>query len=301
MIKDIKNILVKIILIIIIFGALYAINYYESNQEKINYLEETIKLPANDKLKVYFIDVGEADSILINSNNEFALIDGGNNKDGKKLVNYFESLGITSFKYVFATHAHEDHIGGLDYVIRAFNVENFYIPNIKVDNMTYEDIVEATKEKNIEMKEPTIDDTLILGNSQIRILYVGHDKIDLNNSSIILKLLYGNNSYLFMADAPNDIEREIINKNIQSDVLKVGHHGSAYSTSANFLYKVHPQYAVISVGNNNDYGFPKKVTLDKLERVGATIYRTDIDGTIISTSNGENITFETIKKDTNGA
>ncbi len=301
MIKDIKNILVKIILIIIIFGALYAINYYESNQEKINYREETIKLPANDKLKVYFIDVGEADSILINSNNEFALIDGGNNKDGKKLVNYFESLGITSFKYIFATHAHEDHIGGLDYIIRSFNVENFYIPNIKVDNMTYEDIVEATKEKNIEMKEPTIDDTLILGNSQIRILYVGHDKIDLNNSSIILKLLYGNNSYLFMADAPNDIEREIINKNIQSDVLKVGHHGSAYSTSANFLYKVHPQYAVISVGNNNDYGFPKKVTLDKLERVGATIYRTDIDGTIISTSNGENITFETIKTDTNGA
>lgn len=301
MIKDIKNILVKIILIIIIFGALYAINYYESNQEKINYREETIKLPANDKLKVYFIDVGEADSILINSNNEFALIDGGNNKDGKKLVNYFESLGINSFKYIFATHAHEDHIGGLDYIIRSFNVENFYIPNIKVDNMTYEDIVEATKEKNIEMKEPTIDDTLILGNSQIRILYVGHDKIDLNNSSIILKLLYGNNSYLFMADAPNDIEREIINKNIQSDVLKVGHHGSAYSTSANFLYKVHPQYAVISVGNNNDYGFPKKVTLDKLERVGATIYRTDIDGTIISTSNGENITFETIKTDTNGA
>lgn len=301
MIKDIKNILVKIILIIIIFGALYAINYYESNQEKINYREETIKLPTNDKLKVYFIDVGEADSILINSNNEFALIDGGNNKDGKKLVNYFESLGITSFKYIFATHAHEDHIGGLDYIIRSFNVENFYIPNIKVDNMTYEDIVEAAKEKNIEMKEPTIDDTLILGNSQIRILYVGHDKIDLNNSSIILKLLYGNNSYLFMADAPNDIEREIINKNIQSDVLKVGHHGSAYSTSANFLYKVHPQYAVISVGNNNDYGFPKKVTLDKLERVGATIYRTDIDGTIISTSNGENITFETIKIDTNGA
>lgn len=296
---DLKRILYKLLLIVILLISLYGINIYNTTKEKIEYREETIELPPNDKLLVYFIDVGQADCILINSNNHFALIDGGNNRDGKKLVEYFKSLGISEFEYIFGTHAHEDHIGGLDYIIRSFNVDKVYMPDAKSNTETYNDIIKVLKDKNMELSIPSIDSELELGNSKIRVLFSGTDTIELNNSSIVLKLLYGDNSYLFMADAPSDIEREILNKNIKSDVLKVGHHGSQYSTSANFLYKVYPKHAIIQVGNNNDYGLPKQVTLDKLNRIGAKIYRTDLDGTIISTSDGKNISFETIKTDTN--
>ncbi len=296
---DLKRILYKLLLIVILLISLYGINIYNTTKEKIEYREETIELPPNDKLLVYFIDVGQADCILINSNNHFALIDGGNNRDGKKLVEYFKSLGISEFEYIFGTHAHEDHIGGLDYIIRSFYVDKVYMPDAKSNTETYNDIIKVLKDKNMELSIPSIDSELELGNSKIRVLFSGTDTIELNNSSIVLKLLYGDNSYLFMADAPSDIEREILNKNIKSDVLKVGHHGSQYSTSANFLYKVYPKYAIIQVGNNNDYGLPKQVTLDKLNRIGAKIYRTDLDGTIISTSDGKNISFETIKTNTN--
>ena len=297
--NDLKRLLYKLFLIIIIFISIYGVSIYNTTKEKIQYREETIELPPNDKLKVYFIDVGQADCILINSNNHFALIDGGNNRDGKKLVEYFKSLGITDFEYIFGTHAHEDHIGGLDYIIRGFNVREVYMPDAKSDTETYKDILRALNEKNMELSIPEIDSELVLGNSIIRVLFSGTDTIDLNNSSIILKLLYGDTSYLFMADAPKDIENEILNKNISSDVLKVGHHGSNYSSSANFLYKVHPKFAVIQVGKDNDYNLPKKVTLEKLDRIGTKVYRTDLDGTIISTSDGKEITFETIKTDTN--
>jgi len=298
--RDLKNIIIKLVFIILIFVAYFSLDYYNKYKEKINYREVPIKLENNDKLKVYFIDVGEADSILINDNNEFALIDGGNNRDGKKLVDYFNSLGITKFKYVFATHAHEDHIGGLDYIIRNFDIENFYMPDTKVDNITYYEVLDELKNKNKEVTIPTIDDTITINKAKLRVLYSGTDNEELNNSCIVLKLIYGDNSYLFMADATYEIEHQIINKNIKSDVLKVGHHGSNYSTSANFLYKVHPKYSVISVGKNNDYGFPKKGTINKLTRVGSEIYRTDIDGTIISISDGKEITFKKEVTNTNG-
>ncbi len=298
--KDLKNIIIKTIFIILIFVAYFSLDYYTKYKEKINYREDSIKLEANDKLKVYFIDVGEADSILINDNNEFTLIDGGNNRDGKKLVEYFKSLGITKFKYIFATHAHEDHIGGLDYIIRNFDIDTFYMPDTKVDNITYYEVLEELKKKNKEVTIPTIDDTITIKKAKLRILFSGTDTEELNNSCIVLKLLYGDNSYLFMSDATYEIENNILNKNLKSDVLKVGHHGSNYSTSANFLYRVHPSYSVISVGKNNDYGFPKKGTINKLNRINSKIYRTDLDGTIISTSDGKNISFMSEKTNTNG-
>ena len=301
--KQLKQILSKIIFLIIILGLIYFIKYVNlDNIDLTNFRKEstpTINLNDKDNFKIYFIDVGQADCILITNNGENALIDAGNNEDGKKLVEYFHSLGITNFKYVIGTHAHEDHIGGMDDIIRNFSIEHFYMPEDKINNMTYTEILKELKNKNIKYETPEIDSTFTMAESKFTVLYIAKDKEDLNETSIVLKLNFKNTSYIFTGDASINVEREILEKNLKSDVLKVGHHGSSYSTSAYFLKAVNPDYAIISVGKNNDYNLPKQVTLDKLDRLNIKTYRTDQDGTIILSSDGQNIYFETIKTDTN--
>ena len=244
------------------------------------------------------IDVGEADSILIKSNNEYTLVDAGNNKDGKKLVEYFKELGITKFKYVIGTHPHEDHIGGLDYIIREFDIDNFLMPDVKLDYLTYTEVIDNLNKKNIELKIPSINDIYNLNDTVIKVLWLDN-KEDINDDSIVLKVIYKNTSFLLTADISKNVEIQLLDKDIKSDLLKVAHHGSQYSTSAQFLKKVDPSFAVISVGKNNDHGFPKKITLDKLNNLNIKTYRTDEQGTIIVSSDGDNISFKTIKTDTN--
>lgn len=262
--------------------------------------EPTVNLSENSNLKIYFIDVGQADCILINNNQEYALIDAGNNEDGKKIVAYLNELGVHSLKYAIGTHAHEDHIGGMDDIIENFNIEHFYMPEVITTTKTFEDVLDALEKKQIAFETPEIDSTFSLAETKFQAIYVGKDKTDLNDSSIVLKLTYGNTSYLLMGDGTNRVEKQILDKDLKSDVLKVGHHGSQYSTHAQFLKAVSPKYAIIQVGKNNSYNHPKDVTIKKLESIGAKIYRTDNDGTIILSSDGENITFETVKTNTNG-
>ena len=293
------NKLVDYIKVIAIFVLLFCIieiieTIQNNSNQKIDNPITTV-----DNLEIYFLDVGEADSTLIRKDNTNILIDGGNNKDGKKLVNYFKQLNINTFDYIIATHPHEDHIGGLDYIIREFNVDNYLETNIKQDNYTYQEIIKETDKKNIKRQVPKIDDEIKIDDLIFKILYLDDNIEDINNSSIIIRLEYKNTSYLFMADANKDEEIKILDKDIKSDVLKVGHHGSQYATSANLLEKVKPRYSIISCGLNNDYGFPKQVTLDKLNKINSKIYRTDQDHTIKLISDGENINIETLETDTN--
>lgn len=260
----------------------------------------TINLNTNGNLKIYFIDVGQADCILVNNNKEYALIDAGNNEDGKKIVAYLEELGVINFKYVIGTHAHEDHIGGMDDIIKNFPIEHFYMPDNITTTKTFEDVLNALETKKIMFETPQNDETFSLAETKFQVMHIGKEKTDLNDSSIVLKLTYGKTSYLLMGDATNNVEKEILSKDLKSDVLKVGHHGSQYSTHAQFLKKVNPAYSIIQVGKNNSYSHPKDVTIKKLEAIGSKIYRTDNDGTIILSSDGENISFETVKTDTNG-
>ena len=303
--KNQTNRLLKIfILIILIVGTyIYKENYYKptitDSNTKIQNKEIIKEENYNNNIIISFIDVGEAESILIQSNGENALIDAGNTIDGNKLVKYIKSLNIKEFKYIFGSHAHEDHIGGLANIIYNFKINEVYMPSTKSEYKSYNNVLKALAKKNIELLTPEIDQKLYLGNSIIDILYVGDYKDNINNTSIVLKLTYLNTTYLFTGDTTKEIEMQLLNKEIKSNVLKVAHHGSNDATSAQFLNKVHPEYAIISCGKNNDYHHPHKVTLDKLERIGAKIYRTDIDGTIIIKSNGDNINIETNKTDTN--
>ena len=261
---------------------------------------DKIDAKVNENFSVSFIDVGQADSVLIRNGNYNMLIDAGNNEDGEKLVNYFKSLGIEEFTYVFATHPHEDHIGGMDDIINNFKIDNYYMSNKLSTTKTFMDVLDALDGRNLKYMVPNKGDTLKLGDANIKVIYPGDDKSNINDSSIVLKITYGKNSFLLTGDATSNVERKIYNENIKSDVLKVAHHGSSYSSTDVFLDKVKPYYAVISVGKNNIYNHPSNKTLEKLNKRNIKVYRTDLDGTIVFISDGDNLSVKALKTDTNG-
>lgn len=271
-----------------------------SNDEITIEKQENKKTDSNntDVVKVEYIDVGQADAILIENDKKYMLIDAGNNEDGDLLVNYFKDKNITDFEYVVATHPHEDHIGGMDNIIKNFNIKNYYMPDCYTTTKTFEELLDALEEKNLSFETPDIDSEFLLGDALFKVLYTGTDKRDLNNTSIVLRMTYKDVSFMFTGDATNTTEKKILAKNLQSDVLKVGHHGSQYSTSKNFLDKVNPKYAIISVGTGNVYDHPKDITLNKLK--GIEVHRTDKEGTIRVISDGKNIDIETFRTNTNG-
>lgn len=253
-------------------------------------------------LKVHFIDVGQADSILIQYGNENMLIDAGNNDDENTLKNYINSLGIKEFKYVVGTHAHEDHIGSLDYIINSFKVGKVYFPKVSASTKTFENLLNAVNNKGMKFTIPTVGESFNLGDAKCTILGPnGSTYTDANNYSIVIKLEYGSNSFLFTGDAEDVSEKEMLSSglNLKSDVLKAGHHGSKSSTTDEFLNAVNPKYAVLSVGKDNDYGHPNKETLDKFSERKIKVYRTDESGTIVATSDGKNITFNSSSSKSN--
>lgn len=299
--KLIKIIIGLVILIVIIIqGNLF--DNVSNATASINDSTKSDKIDAkvNENFSVSFIDVGQADSVLIRNGNYNMLIDAGNNEDGEKLVNYFKSLGIEEFTYVFATHPHEDHIGGMDDIINNFKIDNYYMSNKLSTTKTFMDVLDALDGCNLKYTVPNKGDTLKLGDANIKVIYPGDDKSNINDSSIVLKVTYGKNSFLLTGDATSNVERKIYNEDIKSDVLKVAHHGSSYSSTDVFLDKVKPYYAVISVGKNNIYNHPSNKTLEKLNKRNIKVYRTDLDGTIVFISDGDNLSVKALKTDTNG-
>ncbi|HEY8889349.1 MAG TPA: MBL fold metallo-hydrolase [Clostridium sp.] len=247
-------------------------------------------------LKVSYMDVGQADSILIQQGSSSMLIDAGNNEDSSTVKNYIFNQGITKLDYVIGTHPHEDHIGGMDYIINSFKIGKIYMPKATSNTKTFRDVVSAIKAKGMKVTVPTVGETFKIGNATATILAPNSSGYkDLNNTSIVIRLTFGNNSFMFDGDAEDVSENEMLSKglNVGADVLKVGHHGSNSSTTEAFLDKVNPKYAIISVGNGNSYGHPHKSTMDRLKAKGIKAFRTDENGTIIATSDGKNITFNT--------
>ncbi|MDD7793713.1 MBL fold metallo-hydrolase [Clostridium sp. 'White wine YQ'] len=247
-------------------------------------------------LKVTYIDVGQADSILIQQGTSTMLIDGGNNADGPTIKDYMDKQGITSLDYIIGTHAHEDHIGGLDYVINAFKIGKVYFPKTTSTTKTFEDFINSVKNKDLKLTVPQVGDTFNLGDATCTILAPNSSSYtDDNDYSIVVKVKFGNTSFLFDGDAQVTSEMEMVNKglDLKADVLKIGHHGSKTSTCSNFLSAVNPKYSVISVGKDNSYGHPAQGTMDRLKAANVQVFRTDENGTIVATSNGTEITFST--------
>lgn len=306
--KKLSNNLIKIVIaVFIIVYLIFGTDTLNELKGSVNEVSKNISDIKNDALtipegflEVYFIDVGQADCILLKNGEHNMLIDAGNNEDGPKLVNYLNELNVNKFDYVVATHAHEDHIGGMDDIINNFTVDKFFMPDVLTTTKTFEDILDALLIHDMKYDTVKKEEEFLFGEAKVKVIYVGNKEGDLNDTSIVLKVTYGNNSFLFTGDATSNVEKEILDDDIKSDVLKVAHHGSNYSSTNDFLDAVNPSYAVISVGKNNSYKHPSTTIINRLNSRGIKVYRTDTYGTIIMNSDGNNITVNTIATDTNG-
>ena len=238
------------------------------------------------------MDVGQGDAILLVDREDTMLIDGGNPENGTAIVRYLKSLGITQLDYVVATHNHNDHAGGLTEVVSHLDVASLYVTNSKETDASKSLIAEA-KAKNISISTPRPGTTLAFGGSTISFLGPLTEHEDVNDDSLVMKVTHGNHRFLLTGDMEAAAEQELLAQHLdlEADVLKVGHHGSYSSTGYLFLRAVNPRYAVISCGKNNDYGHPHQETLSRLNDVGAIIFRTDLLGTVVATSEGDQLTF----------
>lgn len=251
--------------------------------------------PNENTLVAHFIDVGQGDANFLElPNGDVMLIDAGIASSGDDIVEYIKDLGYTDIDYVIATHPHADHIGGMSEVIEAFDVGTIYMPKAVSTSKTYENLLETIKEKGKSIHTGR-EGVEVLNEDDLTIEMlapVSEDYSNLNDYSIVLKITYGDVSFLYTGDAEETNLSEIT-KDLSADVLKVGHHGSDTSTTDEFLAKVNPSYAVISVGEGNSYGHPAESTINLLKEYTNSIYRTDLNGTVIIRSDGVNIEVET--------
>lgn len=271
----------------------------EELDEKLNELikskEEnyTLSHDVSGQLKIHYLDVGQGDSIFLElPTKETMLIDAGEAKEADKIIAYMKSLGYDNIDYVIGTHPHADHIGGLEKIIKTFEIKNIYMPKVVATSKTYENLLKTIAEKNKTVKNAKAGVTVINQEDlQIFFLAPNNDSYTkLNNYSAVLKIKYKEKQFLFMGDAENLIEEEI-KESVSADVIKIGHHGSNTSSSEVFVSRVNPSFVVVSVGKDNKYHHPYEEILNRWKNVGAEIYRTDEDGTIKVITDGVRISI----------
>lgn len=267
-------------------------NYLRSPQQS-----PTPEVPDGSSFEVHFIDVGQADCALVSCDGAYMLIDGGNAEDSDLVYSYLKTNGITHLDYMVATHAHEDHIGGLSGAAYAATVGTALSPVTQGDTKVFKNLVKSLDQQGVALTVPSPGDTFSLGSAQVEILGPLKEYEEVNDTSIVLSIDYGETSFLFTGDMESSAEGDLLESGVDlsATVLKVGHHGSSSSTSYRFLREVLPQYAVISVGKDNSYGHPTEAVLSRLEDAEVVIYRTDLHGTIIARSDGTTVTFTTEK------
>ena len=251
----------------------------------------------NQILEIHFIDVGQGDSIFIElPNTQTMLIDAGESWKSTTVINYINDQGYTKLDYVIGTHPHADHIGGLAQVINNFSIGNIYMPKAVSTSKTYENLLSTIANKGLSVTTAKAGVNIINQNDlKIDIIAPNSSSYsNLNNYSAVIKITYGSKKFLFMGDAETKSESEILT-DVSADVIKIGHHGSDTSSSQNFINRVKPIYAIVMVGSGNKYDHPYIDILNKWENSGAKIYRTDINGNIVVSSNGQNLNISTTK------
>lgn len=246
---------------------------------------------------VHYINVDQGDAILIQVNNKNLLIDSGPKSHKKQLVKFLNDLNISKLDYVIATHPHEDHIGNMNTVLNSYKVQSFYAPKVYSYTKSFEQMIDSLKSNNLKITPIKRGcNTINLGfQTNVEVFSPINDTYDNeNNYSPVIKISFGNNSFLFTGDAEKEIEDKLIllNDDLKADILKVSHHGSSSSTSDSFLNRVSPKYAVIIVGKNNIYDHPNDTIISKLNTYNIDILRTDIQNNITLISDGTNISYK---------
>ena len=261
--------------------------------------EKAAKAPDTSKpegtLEVHYIDVGQGDATLIKCGSHAMLIDGGNNNKGTTVQLYLKKQGVESLDYVIGTHPDADHIGGLDVIVYKYNCEKVIMPDYEKDTKTYQELVDVIHDKNMKITYPVVGEQYALGEAEFTIIAPNSNSYggNANDYSVAILLEYGKNRFLFTGDAEEASETEMLSNGIElsADVYKVAHHGSRSASTQEFLNAVRPKYAVISCGEGNSYGHPHAEVLNRLRSMGVEVFRTDEQGSIIASSDGENITW----------
>ncbi len=257
--------------------------------------------PSGDGLTVHFIDVGQADCALLECDGEYMLIDGGNRDDGQLVVSYLEQQGVEELSAVVCTHAHEDHVGGLPSVLAVYPTACVYAPTKTYSSRVFDNFAYYTDQQGLEITIPAPGDTFTLGSTQLTVLGPVKSYADPNDTSIVLKVTYGDTVFLFTGDMETGAENDMLDywegrMDWRADVLKVGHHGSNTSTGYRFLNEVLPTYGVISVGKDNDYGHPHQEPMSRLNQAGVITLRTDELGHVIAQTDGSEVSFHWVNQ-----
>lgn len=290
----------KSVQIICRFGALVLLAAFVLYMNHLSASHENEASPTindgSESMEVHFIDVGQGDAILVEIASSALLIDAGENHMASTVVNYLQKQGIEKLDYIIGTHPHSDHIGGLDYVINTFGADTILMPEAVHTTKTYEDVLEAIEDKGMKITLPRVGEEYRLGPASFSILAPNSsDYNDLNDYSVGIRLVYKNSEFLLVGDASIFSEQEMLQNGLDltADVLKISHHGSEYSSCAEFLDAVSPTHAVISVGEDNEYGHPHEATLQALAERNISVYRTDKQQNVIFTTDGKTISVNT--------
>ncbi|KMY28160.1 competence protein [Lysinibacillus xylanilyticus] len=252
--------------------------------------EEKVSVTAGHEMRVHFIDVGQGDSIFIESpNGKTMLVDGGVKGAGQNVVSYLKELGVKKLDIVVATHPDADHIGGLIPVLNSIDIGQFYDSGKVHTSQTFEEMLTLIDTKNIPYNVPKTGDSIAFDDEiNVKVLNANENATDNNDASIVLKIAYGNVSFLLTADAGVALEKEMMQDDVKATILKAGHHGSNTSSSAEFIQAVHPEVTILSYGEGNKYGHPHAEVVERLQAIGSKIYATAEAGTVIVSTDGVN-------------
>lgn len=284
------------LIIVIVVSVVSALSANIDEFTATNDEPQTSASATEDSFSVHFIDVGQGDSTLVISNGEYLLIDAGENGHETEVLNYLRSMNIEKLDYIIVTHQHSDHIGGMPEVLAEFECDNLIMPRLTKaqtpTNSTYNAFLKAVQSSEAKVFSAKPGLSYALGGATFEILGpVTDDAEDINSMSAVTKITYGESSFLITGDAETEEELEIIDNgaDLDCDVLRAGHHGSSTSSCKDFLNAVTPEICVISCGADNDYGHPHDKAVNRIKKHTEEIYRTDICGSIVMTSDGENI------------
>ena len=306
-----KKALMRLLAILIVFIISYAYNRFfmkgnSNNSKKVN-LKDNINNSKftdvdlnNEDFNILFMYVGQADSTLIKYKNKTMLIDAGNNEDGKNVVKFLKDKGISKLDYIVGTHYDEDHIGGLDDIIENFDIGKFYLSNGGELGPNYYNLEKVAKKKNLAITIPKVGDKIDFGDVDMEVMAASKfDGKNDNNASVVIQAKYGSRKYLFMGDLEK--QEEAKRKWNEVDVLKAGHHGSNTSSTQEFLNQVKPKYVFVSAGKNNKYRLPNVKVMERIEKTGAKIFRTDVnESSFWLTSNGNDIDIKEVSINLDG-
>ena len=294
--KNLKGIPAAIMLILALIGGFAERgNLMERmSGEPVQNIADTV---ATGQMKVTYLNVGQGDCTIIQTEGHNAMIDAGNNHEGKDVVDYLNQQGIDKLDYLILTHPDADHIGGGDDVLEKIEVEQVIMPDVANDTMTYEEVMDDIEKENVPVEHPKVGEEFGFGDATFTVFCPETDLVssdDTNDASVGIELVHGENSFVMCGDASEKSESAMVKRfgsALECDVLKCGHHGSRTSTSEVFLKATNPTWAVISCGVDNSYGHPHQETLERLNNDDVQVYRTDLLGTIIATSDGTNISW----------